>query len=30
MIEETQNEIYGLSEMLVEAASYNYNPSYFK
>ena len=30
MIEETQNEIYELSEMLVEAASYNYNPSYFK
>jgi hypothetical protein len=30
MIEETQNEIYELSEMLVEAASYSYNPSYFK
>lgn len=30
MIEEVQNEIYEMSEMHTEAASYNFNPHYFK
>lgn len=30
MIEDVQEEIYKLSEMLIDAASYDYHPSYYK